>query len=359
MALPYQKIVIKVGSNVLARADGLPNRERLVALANEIAKLKKAAKQVVLVSSGAVAAGRSLIKPSAKVDVVSARQLLSSIGQVRLINLYADAFEAHGLICSQVLVTKDDFRDKQHYRNMLNCFDILSQHNIIPVVNENDVISVTELMFTDNDELAGLISSMIKADALFILSNVDGLYDGDPSSGTANLIETVAPGEDLSAFVTTKKSNFGRGGMLTKCTMAAKIAQLGISVHIANGTKDGIIESLMNETVKHTRFLPLKPVSKTKGWMAHTADYSKAVIKINDGARLALTGSQASSLLPVGITLIEGEFDKDDLVRIIDENGKPVGLGIAQYGSAKANELIGKKNQRPLIHYDYLYLSHD
>lgn len=359
MALTYQKIVIKIGSNVLARADGLPDRERLVSLANEVAALKKAGKQVVLVSSGAVAAGRSLIKPGPKVDVVSARQLLSSIGQVKLINHYTEAFDAHGLICSQVLVTKDDFRDKQHYHNMLNCFEILSQHNIIPVVNENDVISVTELMFTDNDELAGLIASMIKADALFILSNVDGLYDGDPSGGKANLIETVSPGEDISAFVTTKKSNFGRGGMLTKCTMAAKISQLGISVHIANGTRDGVITGLINETVKHTRFLPLKPISKTKGWMAHTASYSKAVVKINDGARTALTGTQASSLLPVGITLIEGDFDKDDLIKIIDEQGRAVGLGIAQYSSAKAAELIGKKNQRPLIHYDYLYLNHE
>src|SRR5438067_3548890 len=161
MSLHYKKLVIKIGSNVLTKDSGLPDLDRIVHLTDEIAALKKEGRQIILVSSGAVAAGKSLVKVTEKYDVVATRQLLASVGQVQLINNYSDLFKAHKLICSQVLVTKDDFRDRLHYRNMLNCFQILLQHDIIPVVNENDVISITELMFTDNDELAGLIASMI------------------------------------------------------------------------------------------------------------------------------------------------------------------------------------------------------
>jgi glutamate 5-kinase len=223
---------------------------------------------------------------------------------------------------------------------MLNCFEILLQHDIIPVVNENDVISVTELMFTDNDELAGLIASMVNADALIILTNVDGLYTGDPSDPAS-------------------KSNFGRGGMLTKCYMASKIAQLGITVHIGNGTRPNILHDILENKTRHTRFLPFKGVSGRKRWIAHNDNYSKGIVHVNSGAKLALTGSKASSLLPVGITYIKGEFKKKDIIRIVDEDEKTIGLGIAEYGSDKALELIGQKNQKPLVHYDYLYLSQE
>jgi len=180
MALSYNRIVIKIGSNVLTREDGLPDLERISHLVAQISEIKKQGKEVILVSSGAVASGRSLLSVSDKFDAVATRQLFASIGQVKLINTYSELFQKHNLVCAQVLVTKEDFRDRLHYLNMQNCFSILLQHNVVPVVNENDVISVTELMFTDNDELAGLIASMLKADALIILSNVDGIYNGDP-----------------------------------------------------------------------------------------------------------------------------------------------------------------------------------
>ncbi|MEJ7767557.1 MAG: glutamate 5-kinase, partial [Chitinophagaceae bacterium] len=273
---------------------------------------------------------------------------------------YSTLFEAHGLICSQVLVTKEDFRDRLHYRNMLNCFDILLQHDIIPVVNENDVISVTELMFTDNDELAGLIASMINADALIILTNVDGLYSGDPADSKSVVIEEVDPSKkDFASIISTKKSNFGRGGMLTKCYMASKIAQLGIAVHIGNGTRENILRQMIAGKVIHTRFLPFKGVSGRKRWIAHTDKYSKGIVQVNNGAKQALTGLKASSLLPVGITVIKGEFKRKDIIKIVDEDEKIIGLGIAEYNSEKAVELIGQKNQKPLVHYDYLYLEQE
>lgn len=356
----YKRLVIKIGSNVLAKENGLPDLERMGFLIDEIAAIKKEGRQVIVVTSGAVAAGKSLVKVSGKYDVVSARQLLASVGQVQLIHNYSNLFKAHGLLCSQVLVTKDDFRDRQHYRNMLNCFEILLQHDIIPVVNENDVISITELMFTDNDELAGLIASMINADALIILTNVDGLYNGDPADKNSVIIEEVNPSvTDFSSMITAKKSNFGRGGMLTKCYMASKIAQLGVTVHIGNGTREGILRKIIEGNILHTRFLPFKGVSGKKRWIAHTDKYSKGIVRVNNGAKFALTGSKASSLLPIGIIDLKGEFKKNDIIRIVDEEERIIGLGIAEYSSEKAVELIGQKNQKPLVHYDYLYLSQE
>ncbi|HEY8784364.1 MAG TPA: glutamate 5-kinase [Mucilaginibacter sp.] len=357
MAYNYQRIIIKIGSNVITQKDGLPNLNRINHLVEQIAKIKKQGKEVTLVSSGAVASGRSLINISEKFDSVATRQLLASIGQVKLINTYAAEFEKYNILCSQVLVTKEDFRDRVHYLNMKNCLNILLQHQVIPVVNENDVVSVTELMFTDNDELAGLIASMLNAQALIVLTNVDGIYDGDPNDVSAEVIEEVnGKALDFSSFISTGRSQFGRGGMITKSTMAQKVAQLGIAVHIANGTKENILTDVLENKAVHTYFVPNKSASGKKKWIAHAGNYAKGVVQVNEGAKAALTSAKASSLLPVGIINIMADFKKGDIIRLVDENNKPIGLGIAEYGSDKAAEMIGKKNQKPLIHYDYLYM---
>src|ERR1700712_4062201 len=228
MIYNYHRIIIKIGSNVFTQKDGLPDLKRINHLVKQIAAIKKQGKEVILVSSGAVASGRSLINVSEKYDAIATRQLLASIGQVKLINTYSNLFEKFGILCSQVLVTKEDFRDRMHYLNMKTCLQLLLQHEVIPVVNENDVVSVTELMFTDNDELAGLIASMLNAQALIILTNVDGIYNGNPDeAGSAIIEEVLDTGVDFSAFVSSGKSQFGRGGMITKSHMAQKTAQLG------------------------------------------------------------------------------------------------------------------------------------
>jgi glutamate 5-kinase len=357
MAYNYQRIIIKIGSNVLTQKDGLPDLNRIAHLVEQIAKIKKQGIEVVLVSSGAVAAGRSLITISEKNDAIATRQLFASIGQVKLINTYARQFEKFDMLCSQVLVTKDDFRDRQHYLNMKNCFKILLQHHVIPVVNENDVVSVTELMFTDNDELAGLIASMLDAQALIVLTNVDGIYDGDPNNEATRVIEEISGGTvDFSAFVSSGRSQFGRGGMITKSTMAQKIAQLGIAVHIANGTRENILPDVLENKVAHTYFIPNRSASGKKKWIAHAGNYAKGIVQVNAGAKAALTSSKASSLLPVGVIDIKSEFKKGEIIKLVDENNKHIGLGIAEYGSDKAAEMLGQKNQKALVHYDYLYL---
>jgi glutamate 5-kinase len=357
MAYNYQRIIIKIGSNVITQKDGLPDLNRINHLVEQVAKIKRQGKEVVLVSSGAVASGRSLITISEKFDSIATRQLFASIGQVKLINTYAREFEKYNILCSQVLVTKEDFRDRLHYLNMKNCLKILLQHHVIPVVNENDVVSVTELMFTDNDELAGLIASMLNAQALIVLTNVDGIYDGDPDNEGTKVIEEISGTPlDFSSFVNSGRSQFGRGGMITKSTMSQKVAQLGIAVHIANGTKENILNDVLDGKVAHTYFVPKRSASGKKKWIAHAGSYAKGIVQVNEGAKAALTSTKASSLLPVGLINIISDFKKGEIIRLVDENNKPIGLGIAEYGSDKAAEMIGKKNQKALIHYDYLYL---
>ena len=179
--LRFKKIAVKIGSNVLTRKDGTLDITRMSALVDQVADLHKQGVEVVLISSGAVASGRSEIKVSKKLDAVSARQLYSAVGQAKLINRYYELFREHRISCGQVLTTKENFGSRTHYLNQKHCMEVMLENKVIPIVNENDTISVTELMFTDNDELSGLIAAMMGMDALIILSNIDGIYNGNPS----------------------------------------------------------------------------------------------------------------------------------------------------------------------------------
>jgi glutamate 5-kinase len=236
---------------------------------------------------------------------------------------------------------------------------VMLENKVLPIVNENDTVSVSELMFTDNDELSGLIASMMDMQALIILSNIDGIFDGSPADPESKVIRQIEKGQDISDFIQSSKSTFGRGGMLTKTTIARRIADQGIDVFIANGKKDGILLHLLDKKseVVCTRFVAsTDDVSSVKKWIAHSQGFAKGEIHVNENAAKALTGDKAVSLLPIGATKIVGDFEKDDIVKIIDENGLELGVGKAQYDSSKAAEMLGKKNQKPLVHCDYLYL---
>lgn len=355
-----KRIVIKIGSNVLTQSNGGLDLSRISQLSEQICQLHKNGIEVILISSGAVASGRSIITLPLKMDVVSQRQILAAVGQVKLLNIYAGLFEKEGLLCAQVLVTKEDFRDREHYLNMKNCITALLKQKVIPVINENDVISVTELMFTDNDELAGLVTSMADADKLIILSNIDGIYNGSPSDPASAVIPVIEFGnEEFARYITTEKSNFGRGGMMTKGRMAHKVAALGIPVQIANGKKDNILLEILAGQDTGTLFKPKKNASSIKKWVAHSEGFVKGCIYIDPGAEKALKSQKPTSLLPVGVTKIEGNFLKGDLIKICNKAGKQLGVGRAQYHSVLANELIAKKNEKALVHYDYLFLNSD
>ncbi len=358
--LRYKKITVKVGSNVLTKSDGTLNDTNISHLVDQLANLNQQGVEIVLVSSGAVAAGRGEIGNGRKLDTVSARQLWSAVGQVKMINSYAEAFRKYGISCAQVLTTKENFSDRVHYLNMKNCISTLIENKVIPIVNENDTISVTELMFTDNDELSGLIASMEDSEALIILSNIDGIYDGSPDLLESKVIrEITSKSKPLNEAISTSKSSFGRGGMLTKYHIAKKVAKGGINVHIANGMKENTLLKIMNpaEDFVHTTFLSdKKKSSNVKKWISYSESFAKGELAVNDGARNALLSSQATSLLPVGVISIEGTFEKGDLVKIKDEEGNLIGIGKSEYNSEKAEKYMGNKNKKAVVHYDYLYL---
>jgi len=357
--MSFKRIAVKIGSNILTRDDGTLDVTRMSALVDQAAELHRRGVEIILISSGAVASGRSELKLSKLPDPVSQRQLFSAVGQAKLINRYYELFHAHHIVCGQVLTTKENFASRRHYLNQKNCMTIMLESRVIPIVNENDTISVTELMFTDNDELSGLIATMMGAEALIILSNVNGIYDGDPKNPNSKILTKITDKTDLKNSIQTEKSSFGRGGMQTKYNIARKVADEGILVIIANGRQENILLNLLYDADNQicTRFVPNeKPVSNVKKWIAHSESFAKGELHINAGAREALLGNQANSLLPVGITAIQGEFEKDDIVKIIDENGQNIGWGKTGFDSNKVMEIIGKKGNKPVVHYDYLYL---
>ncbi|MFY0652873.1 MAG: glutamate 5-kinase [Cyclobacteriaceae bacterium] len=358
MSKKHEKILIKIGSNVLTLESGLPDVARIAHIVEQVAELRSQGTEVILVSSGAVAAGRSKINSTNSLDTISRRQVLASIGQVELMKIYNENFSSKNLLCSQVLVTKEDFRTRAHYLNMKNCLEALLNSGITPIINENDVISITELMFTDNDELSGLVAAMMDVDALVILTNVDGIYTGNPSDSDSQLISEYNENEvDLEEFVVTTKSNFGRGGMVAKANTATKLSKLGVEVYIGNGLKEGIVKDLLGKK-SGTSFAPVKNgTSNVKKWVAQSGSFAKGHITVNAGAKDALTSKQATSLLPIGVVEILGEFKKGDVINIIDEKGKSIGLGQVKYDSDKAREYMGVKGSPVLVHYNYLVLS--
>lgn len=343
----------------MTRRDGTLDVTRMSALVDQIAELHKTGVEIILVSSGAVASGRSEVHSAKKLDSVDQRQLFSAVGQAKLINRYYELFREHGIAVGQVLTMKENFATRRHYLNQKNCMTVMLENGVIPIVNENDTISVSELMFTDNDELSGLIASMMDAQALIILSNIDGIYNGSPADPTSEVIREIGQGKDLSSYIQTSKSSFGRGGMLTKTNIARKVADEGITVIIANGKRDNILVDLIQhpESTLCTRFIPsAEPVSSIKKWIAHSEGFAKGELHINYCATELLFSDKAVSILPVGITDVIGEFEKDDIVRIVDFGGKPIGVGKANCDSTQARETMGKHGKKPVVHYDYLYI---
>jgi glutamate 5-kinase len=352
-----KRVVIKIGTQLITDEQGLLNHAFIDSIVKQVIELKKQKIEVIIVSSGAVGAGRGLIKLPAAMNKIVQRQVLASVGQVTLMEAYSRALQAQGYFCSQVLTCKEDFRDRHHYLNMKNCFQALLHENIVPIVNENDVISIDELMFTDNDELAGLIGAMMDVDLVLILSTVEGIFDRHPKDPAAKLLPEIHPNDDSYAqYISEEKSPLGRGGMHTKARIAVKLAALGITAHIANGHKENVITRIVRGETPGTKIVPKKRLSGVKKWIAHSKGQEKGMIKINPQAETLLTqGKEARSLLPVGIIDIQGAFEKGDVVTIQNEAGKSIGIGIAQYHSDMAKKHMGQKNKPPLIHYDFLF----
>ncbi len=357
----YKRIAVKIGSNVLTRKDGALDVTRMSALADQVAELRENGVEVILVSSGAVACGRGELKEAGSrgLDCADRRQLFSAVGQAKLINRYYELFREYRLPVGQVLTTKESFGTRRHYLNQRNCMTVMLENGVIPIVNENDTVSVTELMFTDNDELSGLIATMMDVQALIILTDVDGVCDGMPGEPGVEVIREVEPESDVGRYVRPGKSGFGRGGMTTKCSIARKVAGEGIEVIIANGRRDGMLADLILRPGSRvcTRFAPRGgSVSSMKKWVAHSTGFAKGEVYLNAEAAEIVCAGRAASILPVGITRIEGDFEKGDLVRVMSPDGRNLGVGRAAYGREEAARVVGRHGCKPLVRYDYLYL---
>lgn len=252
--MAFQRIAIKVGSNVLTRKDGTLDITRMSALVDQIAELRREGIEVLLVSSGAVASGRSEMHlpatETALMDSVEQRQLFSAVGQAKLMGRYVELFRDHGMHVGQVLTMKENFATPEQNQNQRQCMTAMLAHGVLPIVNENDTVCITELMFTDNDELSGLVARLMDCQALIILSTIDGIYNGAPSDPASQVIREVRLADDLSSLIRTETSSAGRGGMQSKYATAREVAHAGIHVYIANGKRDDILPDLLRQPDK-------------------------------------------------------------------------------------------------------------
>ena len=251
-----KRIAVKVGSNVLTRPDGRLDLARMAALVDQIAELRHRGIEVLLISSGAVASGRGALPMLKDEKSVTSRQLFAAVGQAKLIEHYYDLFQEYGITVGQILTTKENFTNETLHANQMRCMTAMLDNGVVPVINENYTVSVEELMFTDNDELSGLVARMMEAEILVILSNVDGVFTGNPDEPGSELIHDVYADDDYSSCISGTKSQYGRGGMMTKMKTALGVAADGIEVRIANGRRqDVLIEVLSDpENARCTRF---------------------------------------------------------------------------------------------------------
>jgi glutamate 5-kinase len=354
------KIVIKVGTQSILSSEGNPLESVLFDLVEQIMKLQDSGNQIVLVSSGAVGFGRGAARKILGREYGSSigeKQVLASLGQHELMNVYSRLFKKHNILASQLLLTKQDFNTRKHYLNIARLLaEILEHHNIIPVINENDSVAIEELMFTDNDELAGLIAAQINADKLIILSNVDGVYTGHPSEPDAELIKVIDP-ENGWPQISSDKSTHGRGGMVSKISTARKMSGLGITTHIANINQLQVLNKIIAGAELGTKILAFKKQSNIKRWIAFNREHTNGFIIVNMPLyEILRENKRVISILPIGIKSCKGDFKRGDAIDIYSPDMKQIGIGLARYDSNKLADFCGQKNKPVFVHYDHLHI---
>lgn len=326
--------------------DGMHLREKWVKnLAEDVAKLQKSGKEVVIVTSGSVALGKNLIKSSSGVLKLEEKQAAAACGQIELVGHYQKFLGAKGSNTAQILLTIFDSENRRNYLNAKNTIETLIENKIVPIINENDTVATHELRFGDNDRLAARVAQMVSADLLILLSDVDGLYDKNPrlESDAEHIDQVDEITDDIEAMASGAMSGgMGSGGMITKI-IAAKIAMAsGCCVILANGKENSPIKALQ-AGAKHTYFASEEtPVSARKRWIASSLILAGEVI-VDNGAVAAL--KEGSSLLPAGVVDVKGEFDRGDTVEIKDCKLNKIGLGVIAYSSKNAKLIMGQQSQ--------------
>jgi len=359
------RVVVKVGSSSLTTAAGGIDPTRIRALVDALAAVRARAAEVVLVSSGAIAAGLAPLSLPGRPRDLATQQAVASVGQGRLVHRYTEEFARHGVPVGQVLLTVDDVTRRTHYRNAYRTFAKLLEMGVVPIVNENDTVATSEIRFGDNDRLAALVAHLVHADLLLLLSDVDGLYDGPPTRTGSTLLSEVSSAADLDRVRIGRSGprGLGTGGMETKVEAARIATGAGIPVVLASA--DQAPAALAGKGVG-TLFHPTGKRRPTRLlWLAHATE-AKGQIRLDAGAVRALTERRAS-LLPAGITGVSGSFIGGDPVDLVDEAGRTVARGLVNYDSAELPALIGRSThdlarelgasyEREVVHRDDLVL---
>ncbi|MDD2858025.1 MAG: glutamate 5-kinase [Candidatus Nanopelagicales bacterium] len=359
------RIVVKVGSSSLTLRGGGIDDEAISALVAQLAARRARGHQVVLVSSGSIATGFPVLGLTQRPRDLATQQASASVGQGMLIARYTSAFAEHGLTVGQVLLTADDVTRRAHYRNAQRTLFRLLELGVVPIVNENDTVATNEIRVGDNDRLAALVAHVVQAQALILLSDVDGLYDGPPSKGGATLITSVASDDDLRDLTIggTGEAGVGLGGMSSKVEAARIASSAGIPVLLTSASRAA--QALATADVG-TAFAPTGSRTSTRLlWLKH-ATTGNGRLHLDAGAALAIT-RRGSSLLPAGITSVEGIFAAGDPVDLVDDTGRAVARGLVNFDSPELPGLLGRSTkelakelgpayEREVVHRDDLVL---
>jgi glutamate 5-kinase len=362
----YQRIVVKIGSRLVGGDSNVFNRTLIESLADEIMAMRKAGKQLILVSSGAVLNGMQVLGLSEPPDSLPLKQACSATGQARMMQQYQEIFNSRGVEVAQILISRDGLDNRQRYVNARQTLETLLDLKVLPIINENDTVAIEELGFSDNDHLSALVASKMEADLLVLLSDVDGIYrDRDDPQTLIEEIDEVTP--EIEGVVGEVPDQVSQGGMITKLAAAQVANQSGLHAVIANGNNTNVLTQLTEGNGRGTWFRSSqKPLAQRKRWIAFGKRDSGGKVHIDAGARSAILNN-GSSLLPSGIYKVEGSFPAGDLVRVWDHLGNEVARGLTFYSSEEIDSvkgktttaivnILGKRKNYEVIHRDNLVM---
>lgn len=341
---PFRRLVVKIGSSLLIDGDGGVNSSWLESLLDDVAKIHEEGREVLIVSSGAIALGAALLGVNRRRARLAELQAAAAAGQVRLVNAYQDALDRRGIRTSQVLLTLDDTENRRRFLNARGTLAELLKHRVIPVINENDTVSTDEIRYGDNDRLAARVAQLVMADVLVLLSDVDGLYDADPRKNpdARHIEEVESIDERILSVAGETRTETGSGGMATKVEAARIATRSGCSTIVTLGSREHPLEAI-GRGERATLFRAAgTPAARRKQWLAGSLAVSGKLV-IDAGAAAALR--KGGSLLPVGVVGVNGDFRRGDVVSIVDEGGSELGRGLSEYSNEDAARLIGARSE--------------
>jgi glutamate 5-kinase len=366
LTVEARRVVVKVGTRLVTHATGKLNLGYIERLVRELADLRNQGREVILVSSGAIGAGMGRLAMARRPETIPGKQAAAAVGQGLLIQIYEKFFSEYGLIVAQLLLTRSDLVSRRRYLNAANTILTLLQWGVVPIINENDTVSVQEIKFGDNDRLSALVAGLCDANLLIVLSNIDGLYDANPhkhpGARLVPVVNEITPA--VKSWGEDSGDDLATGGMITKLQAAEIAVNSGIGMYIANGSVPGVLHRILGGEPLGTYFRPQKSyLSRRKRWIAYGRVVEGSVV-VDDGAKRALR-QEGKSLLPVGVLTVNGTFEKGDLITVMDRQGKEIGRGlcsfssrelekIMRHSSAEIPHLIGRESSTEVIHRDNL-----